>query len=274
MRIVKEPQVFLVAKTMLYGPGVRAYFDSIGLPEYELEGPSDGDKLVEMAGRLCYRSWQAYDADKPEATNPNVQKVREGNGPYLKNVIDSGHGSVLEHVMATFAFKDVSRVFTHEMVRHRAGMAYSQESLRYVRLTDLPFWLPGSLMQEGIGTFDQRTRAAQLLLGVVEYLEDRQRDLAEIFGINDTKNFHVKKQLTSMFRRIAPIGLATSILVSGNLRSWRHVIEQRTSPAAEEEIRLVFGKVAAIMRNEFPSSFQDMVVDVETGAVTFGRSKV
>jgi thymidylate synthase (FAD) len=265
--------VFLVAKTVLSNPGVRAYFDAIGLPEYELTGPSDGDKLVEMAGRLCYRSWQAYDADKPEATNPNVTKIREGNGLYVKNIIDSGHGAVLEHVMATFAFKDVSRVFTHELVRHRAGMAYSQESLRYVRLTDLPFWMPSSLRDaSAIGTVDQKTKAMELLIGVVNYLEDRQRDLAEIFGIDDEKNFHIKKQLTSMFRRIAPIGLATSILVTANLRSWRHVIELRTSPAAEEEIRLVIGKAARILKNEFPSSFQDMTDD--DGVFTFARSKV
>ena len=74
--------------------------------------------------------------------NANVSKVREDSAEYLRNILKSGHGSVLEHANFTFLFHNVSRVFTHELVRHRAGAAYSQESMRFVRLTDIPFWFP------------------------------------------------------------------------------------------------------------------------------------
>ncbi|KKK63349.1 hypothetical protein LCGC14_2995190, partial [marine sediment metagenome] len=79
--------------------------------------------------------------------NRNLTRVREGNQPHIKNILDSGHGSVLEHASATFAFRNVSRVFTHEIVRHRAGWAFSQESLRYVRADELGYWLP-SILQD------------------------------------------------------------------------------------------------------------------------------
>jgi len=61
--------------------------------------------------------------------------VRSDRREYFENLLRSAHGSVLEHAGYSFALRNVSRVFTHELVRHRAGSAFSQESLRYVRLT-------------------------------------------------------------------------------------------------------------------------------------------
>jgi thymidylate synthase (FAD) len=210
-------------------------------------------------------SWQAYDPKKPRATNPNVTKVREGNETYIKNILSSGHGSVLEHCTATFVLNDVSRVLTHEICRHRAGMAFSQQSLRYIRLDDLGFWLPPQVVADEV--------LSKIFVETVNTLEGIQRRLAEHTGIDGVKNFHLKKQLTSMFRRLAPIGTATSIMVTGNLRSWRHVIAQRTSLGAEEEIRMVIGKAARILLGRYPNVFSDMV-EHEDGSFTFEHAKV
>ena len=109
---------------------------------------------------------------------------------------------------------------------------------------------------------------------VVTFLESVQSDLAKIFDIDHIKSFADKKKLTSMFRRLAPIGLGTTIMVTGNLRAWRHVIAMRTSPAAEEEIREVVGQIAAICKQEYPNLFQDMEQNPETGAWTFEYPKV
>ena len=62
--------------------------------------------------------------------NPNVSKVRADRREYFANILRSAHGSVLEHANYSFALRNVSRVLTHELVRHRAGSAFSQESLR------------------------------------------------------------------------------------------------------------------------------------------------
>ncbi len=267
MRPIEEPKVYLVAKTMLEPDGLNAYLRDIGNPDWKPDpGVSNAENLVEAAGRMCYRSWQPYDPAKPEATNPNVTTVRQGNDAYIGNVLKSGHGSVLEHACLTFICRNVSRVFTHELVRHRAGMAYSQESLRYVRLDDIPFWMPGSARAN--------ETARKKIEEVVDFLENTQKELSAIFGMADLTDLKEKKQLTSMFRRVAPIGLGTTIMVTGNLRSWRHIIEMRTSPHAEEEIRIVTGKIAEICKAHFPNVFQDMAFDQVQGSWTFGHTKV
>lgn len=267
MRSIDTPGVYLVAKTSLIPEGLQAYLSDIGAPAWRPDAAaSDAETLIEVGGRMCYRSWQAYDPAKPEASNPNVDRVRQGNRTYLGNILVSGHGSVLEHASLTFICRNVSRVFTHELVRHRAGMAYSQESLRYVRLDDMGVWLPPAVRDSPEG--------AQAFRDVVDFLNATQKELARIFDIDNVPDFATKKKLTSMFRRLAPIGLGTTIMVTGNLRAWRHIIATRTSPHAEEEIRLVGGQIARICQREFPHVFQDMRHDPATGAWTFDHPRV
>ncbi|MGH2911059.1 MAG: FAD-dependent thymidylate synthase [Solirubrobacteraceae bacterium] len=202
--------------------------------------PRAGELLVEFAGRTCYRSWGP-------GLNPNVTKVRTDQREYFANILSSAHGSVLEHANWSFALRDVSRTFTHELVRHRAGSAFSQESLRYVRLTDVGFRVPPALepMREQV-------------LSIVEQLEELQVSAASALGIDkEGVPFHVKKEVTSALRRLAPMGLSTDIVWSANARTLRHVIEMRTGEGAEEELRLVFDLVAQAMREEAPGLFQD-----------------
>jgi thymidylate synthase (FAD) len=130
-----EPQVFLLARPTLDAAGLAAYLQAVGAPGWTTDAPSAAEQLIEVAGRACYRSFEP-------GLNPNVTKIREGSQAYLENILTVKHGSVLEHANWTFAFFQVSRVLTHELVRHRAGTAISQESLRFVRLTNIPMWLP------------------------------------------------------------------------------------------------------------------------------------
>ena len=267
MRKIGAPQVFLIARTELMAENLMAYIDSIGNPDWRPDSRAPGgENLIEAAGRICYRSWQAYDPEKPEGTNPNVERVRNDRQAYIKNILSHEHGSVLEHVSVTFILKDVSRVFTHELVRHRSGMAYSQESLRYVRLDNLGFWFPKALAGH--------PAAEKKFQDVVEYLETVQKDLARIFDIHDIQEFKTKKELTSLFRRLAPTGLGTTIMVTGNLRAFRHIIAARTAPGAEEEIRQVVGEIARVLQREYPAVFQDMTLDEETSQWKFLYQKV
>lgn len=136
------PRIFMLARTQIEHAELSAFLDAVGAPEWETDAASDEETLAEVAGRLCYKSF------KP-GLNPNVTKVREGNLNYIGNIIGQQHGSVLEHPSVSFAFLGVSRVFTHELVRHRAGMAYSQESLRFVRLDALTAYYPQVGFGEG-----------------------------------------------------------------------------------------------------------------------------
>jgi thymidylate synthase (FAD) len=239
--------VFLIARPSIDVEGMSGYLRDVGgeswltrrLQEAE-ENPNSGELLVEFAGRACYRSWEP-------GLNPNVSKVRTDQREYFANILRSAHGSVLEHANYSFALRNVSRTLTHELVRHRAGSAFSQESLRYVRLADVGFRVPPALepMRERV-------------LEIVEQLEEFQRSAAQELGIDEQGvPFHVKKEVTSAMRRLAPIGLSTDIVWTANVRTLRHVIEMRTAEGAEEELRLVFDRVASIMQDEAPGLFQD-----------------
>src|SRR5258707_737387 len=95
-------------------------------------------------------------------------------------------------------------------------------------------------------------------LELVEQLEEFQVSAASELGIDDEGvPFHVKKEVTSALRRLAPIGLSTDIVWTANARTLRHVIEMRTAPGAEEELRLGFDEIAGTMEEEAPGLFQD-----------------
>jgi len=255
------PSVFLIARPSIDIEGMRGYLRDVGgeawlerrLGEAGREaggeegersrggkGVNGGELLVEFGGRACYRSWEP-------GLNPNVSKVRTDQREYFANILRSAHGSVLEHANYSFAIRNVSRAFTHELVRHRAGSAFSQESLRYVRLTDIGFRVPPALEP-----------VREQVLSIVEQLEEFQLSAAKALGIDEEGvPFHVKKEVTSALRRLAPIGLSTDIVWTANARTLRHVIEMRTSEGAEEELRLVFDQIARVMQAEAPGLFQD-----------------
>lgn len=254
-----EPSVYLISRPQVDRPAVEAYLQAVdGSSWLELKDDdgeaTDAEVLVEFGGRLCYRSWEP-------GLNPNVKKIRTEREEYFANLLSSGHGSVLEHANFSFAFHQVSRVFTHELVRHRAGSAYSQESLRYVRLVDIGFRVAPALEP-----------VRQEVLSVVERLEEFQK-MASDSLLDDDMPFAVKKEVTSALRRLAPIGLSTDILWTANLRTLRHVIAQRTLPTAEEEMRLVFNAVAKLATAEAPMLFQDFAQN-DDGSWTPAHPKV
>jgi len=241
------PSVYLIARPSLDLDGLRGYLRDVGGESWlELrtgdgeEQLNGGEMLVEFGGRACYRSWEP-------GLNPNVTRIRTDTREYFANILRSGHGSVLEHASYSFAIRNCSRVFTHELVRHRAGSAFSQESLRYVRLTDIGFRVPPALEP-----------VREQVLSIVEQLEEFQVSAAKELEIDaEGVPFHVKKEVTSALRRLAPIGLSTDIMWTANARTLRHVIEMRTAEGAEEELRTVFDTVARIMQAEAPNLFQD-----------------
>jgi thymidylate synthase (FAD) len=203
-----------------------------------------GQLLIEAAGRACYRSWEP-------GLNPNVTRTRTDQGEYFTNLMRSAHGSVLEHANYSFVIYDVSRVFTHELIRHRAGSAFSQESLRFVRLQDLPFRIPEAMES-------MRPR----ILSLLEDMESFQIEAAEHFELDkEGLPFHQKKEITSAMRRLAPEGVSTVIFWTANVRTLRHTIQMRTDPGAEEELRTVFNMIGNIMVQEAPLLFGDFVVE-------------
>jgi len=245
-----QPEVFLVARPAIDYGQMAAYLREVGgenwLERLDRGDLDDAQNLAEFAGKVCYRAWEP-------GLNPNVRRVRNDHAEYLANILKSAHGSVLEHASFTFVLHNISRVASHEIVRHRPGTAVSQESLRFVRLDDIPFWFPDWARQDP----ELMKRATALL----DQMEDFQRWMADHFGLDEAGvPFHEKKHKTSFMRRLAPDGVATGMVWTANIRTLRHTIEARTDPGAEEEIRLVFGKIAELMRAEAPLLFGDYEV--------------
>jgi len=240
------PKVFLLGETQINEAGLADYLKEIGALGWTTDTKSGSEKLTEVMGRVCYRAFGA-------GLNANISKVREGNQKYLGNIASSKHGSVMEHAVVNFVFHNVSRVFTHELVRHRAGTAMSQESLRYVRLTDLGLFLPSCVANDPV--------MVELFEKTFKDLEQLQLEMAKAFKLDEPgTDFTYKKTMTSTMRRIAPIGLATSIGFSMNHRALRHILAMRTSRHAEEEIRLVFEEVGRICKSRWPNIYQDFTV--------------
>jgi thymidylate synthase (FAD) len=240
-----EPQVYLIAETKIDLVQLREVLDAMGgstalgwFSDTQKASKSEGELLTEVAGRICYKSFGV-------GLNPNVTKIRQSSQEYIQNTLSKGDGSIFEHATCTFAFVNVSRVFTHELVRHRTGVAISQESLRYVRPTELGMWLPPEFS-------DKKAK----IKTVVENIEGSYKELEREFDW-DSMNFDTKKRVTSALRRIAPDGMATSIIWTANHRTIRHVITMRTAESAEVEIRYVFDKVARIMKEKFPLIYAD-----------------
>jgi len=264
-----QPRIFHLASTHLIQPGVQAYLADIGVSNWDTNAQSDGEKLIEIAGKGCYKSFSVD-------LNPNLTKVRENrNLEYIQEgIVGVAHGSVLEHVVDSFALVDVSRILTHELVRHRIA-GYSQESLRFVRLTALKAYYPSVFKEPFLKRIYSKLRGPivgpqyaaataekveQIFKETFEYLEDRQLELANLLCLDELEAFSEKKKLTSAMRRLAPDGLATAVMMTTNLRQWRLIIEKRTSPHAEEEIRLTTFRIFQILSERYPAVFADATV--------------
>ena len=251
-------EIFNIARTQVDREQVRRWLDHVGAEKFEIptEGAvSDPALLVALAAKRCYMSFEP-------GLNPNVTKVRQNLVQYLDNILQQRHGSVIEHAVYTYAIEGVSRVFTAEMNRHRAGWAISEGSLRFIRFDkSIPFWMPTSLQAGPDDNADlalRKERSRAVFMRAFAEQEARYAELLDIWGMDeDNRNFGYKKKVTSCLRRIVGMGVATGGVWSGNLRAVRHVVSMRAEPGAEEEIYYVFCRVARMMIESEPALFSD-----------------
>lgn len=247
------PKVYYIGCTALEFSGLTEYLLDSGngdfldtIREARESGLSAGECLVSFYAKLCYAS---LTLDK----NKNVTKIRD-IPDNLSGTLSSGHGSVWEHVVLNFVIRDCSRVFTHELVRHRVGTAFSQTSGRYVRgdLVDLVFDPILEPVKEDV-------------LALQEIIQRRYVDMVAKMGLDEMKDFDRKKKITSALRRVLPNGQSNEMGFSVNLRELRHMLMVRTSRHAEWEIREVFGQVYRLLNYKFPSLFSDAKEETAEG---------
>ena len=228
--IFKEPKVTVISRPSFAEPS--------HLPVNWLGDSSDGERLAEFAGRLCYMSQK----------NPASRATRE----YLENIKKQGHGSVLEHANYSLLLEGVSRSLTHELVRHRAGFAYSQLSQRYVDESEANFVMPPAIIGDEAleKSWQEQVEAAQKsYVALVENLMTRYAWVGD--------KVHRRKMSREAARGVLPNSTETKIVVTGNARAWRTMLELRSSEGAEFEIRRCAIAIIRILQGEAPGFFSD-----------------
>jgi thymidylate synthase (FAD) len=231
--IYTEPRLTLLARP--------AFIEPDHLKVNWLGESTDGEKLAEFAGRLCYMSQK----------NPASRVTRE----YLENIKRQGHGSVLEHANYSLLIEGVSRSLTHELVRHRAGFAYSQLSQRYVDESDANFVVPPAVV--GDETLEQEWReqieaAQKSYVRLVEHLMERYAWVGD--------KVHRRKMSREAARGVLPNSTETKIVVTANVRAWRTMLELRSSEGAELEIRRCAVAIIKLLSKESPAFFSDFEI--------------
>lgn len=277
----RDIKVYNLAETHIDAGQVKKWLTDLGAPDYtDHEQATEAEAIIGLAAKRCYMSFEV-------GMNPNITKVRRDWTLFFDNILASGHGSVLEHATRTYAVENVSRVLTGELNRHRAGVAISEGSMRFIKYSDIPFWMPLSIRGDDTQKGAHKARdilhelpifSLDKILANIEAsnlsIEDKKNVTRELFKHAFTQieeiytilwkvwdmegePFAEKKKLTSCLRRIIPMGVCTGGVWTFNLRALRHLIALRTTPHAEEEIALVLGLIAKDVVEKEPSLLGD-----------------
>lgn len=223
MKIWTEPKVTLKARTQYIDGGEP-------IQHHPGDDASGAEKIVEYAGRGCYLSWH----------NPKRRTI----AGYIENILEEAHGSVCEHASWTFWIEGVSRSLSHELVRHRVGVAISQLSQRFVEHPEVV--VPPLILD--CGEITQSIWRASIAQELVLY----DNMLKELKGIG------IKgKPLREAARSLLPNATETKITWTANARTLRQFIERRAHPAADAEIRRLAMMLLAILKGEAPALFGD-----------------
>ena len=200
-------------------------------PDFEVLSLVDGRAIlrdIERCGRVCYKS-----EDKITETSAQA---------FVGNIIQRGHEAVLEHASVTVKFT-VDRGVSHEIVRHRLA-AYCQESTRYCNYSKNGFG--GEITVIKPLYLDEGTRAFACWRGACETAESAYFSLLE-WGCSPQEA-----------RAVLPNSLKTEVVMTANLREWRHFFKLRTAPAAHPQMREVTIPLLCRMQELIPVVFDDI----------------
>ena len=216
---------------------------------------SSAEEIVEVAGRICYMSFRQ-------------QPKRHSTAQYIRNLIDRGHESVLEHISWSLIVTGLTRACTHQLVRHRAGFAFSQLSQQYHDESSTEFIEPHAIKQ--FSTRNAWAKCEEAIRSayreIVDEL-DRQNDaIASILWPEGQppddaeRKREISRYVRSAARSLLPNATATKICVSANARAWRHFFTVRGCLPGDEEMRRLAAAVLLAISSDAPSLFGDFRV--------------
>src|SRR5919112_6230754 len=174
--------------------------------------------LIYTACRTCYSELAPEDIFQ-KAVDGEIEVAKMQR--LISNVIESGHGSTIEHVVFTFGISGVSRTLSHQLVRHRAGVAFDQQSQRYVKFKGAATMLPMTIEE---GDPDLRQRYEEQVDGALSLYGDMVS--AGVPGEDA--------------RFVFPNATRTNLVMTTNLRALIHMSGLRLCTMAQWEIRRLF----------------------------------
>jgi thymidylate synthase (FAD) len=250
---LKSPGVILLSKPDVGIHNLKGFLDGfdkkLGFGDY-LKDKSilkSSEQISKIAGQACYASFGPKRTKNTEASK------------YFYNLISSGHGSVLEHANFSLFLYGISRSLTHELVRHRAGFGYSQLSQRYVSGRVLRFIEREEYQKDERlhKMFEKRIdRASEEYEKIAQILASKQEKNTDKLLSGETKT-DLRKKVNQSARSVLPNETETWMVVTGNVRAWRHVISMRASEHAETEIRKLGYLIFKRLSVEAPILFAD-----------------
>lgn len=247
---VTKPKIRLIGKSIINIDGLMSFLEDSNMcwPEFQRKldsnidlGDDDGNWLIEFGARNCYQSW------------PKKGEELKGRAhqEHLKHLIDVGHESCLEHATFNFQIWNVSRSLTHELVRTRIGVAYSQLSQRYVDSSDVCFIIPKAIQELEKVKPEIVNKWKEFCLNSRNFYEELTTELSELYKENPNKTER-RKAARQAARSVLPNATETKIMTTLNGRSVRYFMNLRGGEGVEPEIRSLAVEMFKIMQQEFP----------------------
>jgi thymidylate synthase (FAD) len=174
---------------------------------------------------------------------------------YLENIKKQGHGSVLEHAVYVLLIEGISRSCSHELVRHRAGFGYSQLSQRYVDESHAAFVMPPATIGDPQLEAEWEREVADAQTAYVRAVDALLERYSWV-----TDKVHRRKLAREAARSVLPNATEVKIVVSGNARAWRTMLELRCGEGAELEIRRLALACLRVLQHEAPALFSDFQI--------------
>ncbi len=212
----------------------------------------DAEKLIASAAKLCY-SPVGVDKIENKLSDENTEK-------FLAMLMGMGHESPIEHVSFTFGVEGISRVLTHQLVRHRIGCSYSQQSQRYVKLDQFEYIVPPAIecIPEAKEKFIRAMEDDQRYYGeLAQILLDKHYQAYKKEGCSDkdAKRLAEKKSIEDA-RYVFPNACETKIVFTMNARALYNFFKHRCCNRAQWEIRELATEMVKQVKDAAPTLFK------------------
>lgn len=230
-----EPCLYVLSRPALDLGEIARFLSQEGVQWRQSSGTTAAEEIVEFAGRICYMSFGNKQSPK-------------SNREYIQNLLDQQHDSVLEHATWTFLLSGVSRAFTHQLVRHRAGFSFSQMSQQYHDESAAKFVVPDEIKADP-GAMETWLQTIRELRNVYQSLSrdlDRNKN-----GFASLKE--ARRSVRSAARSVLPNATETKVVFSANGRALRHFLSVRGAIPGDLEMRKVSALIYSKLQHEAPA---------------------